>query len=431
MFDVLAVQSLSAGKHLTIPHHRGLRLRVGETMCNWIYRYKNPRDGRIRQVKLGEWPGMSLAAAIDQWKQLKHLRDQGADPSAAQHQQALPGAPQSSAGLTVQQIGLCYYEGHVRHRWGERGAREVLRIFERTLGGFATRAAQDIDAQQACDFLAGFLDRPIQGSITRRELGAAWAYAIRHGLLPSSTVNIWREVMRAAFKSRGVCVKGVYRGPVKRVLAVDELAVLLPWLRHFTSANEDILSLMAWTCVPCKDICDMQADQFSQDGDGWWWTPPPKTARPPRRKTTIAHRIALSGRALAIVQRRLQDSGSGYLFEGRKGGRFDPKNVGVAVWNAREDCQSRPGYQRARMPISDWAPNDLRRSSVALLEAIGCPREMVDLIQGKQSQRPGPTLDTHAHDAARRLWLERLGDVLESLMAGRIPAMLLPSRQAA
>nr|WP_198981927.1 integrase arm-type DNA-binding domain-containing protein [Herbaspirillum sp. ASV7] len=430
MFDVLAVQSLSPGKHLTIPRHRGLRLRVGETMYNWIYRYKNPLDGRIRQVKLGEWPGMSLAAAIGRWEQLKHLRDQGADPSATQHELGLPCNTQSSAGMTVQQIGLRYYEGHVRHRWSERGAREVLRIFERTLGEFATRAAQDVDAQQACDFLAGFLDRPIQGSITRRELGAAWAYAIRHGLLPAGTVNIWREVMRAAFKSRGVCVKGVYRGPVKRVLSVDELVVLLPWLPQFTRANEDILSLMAWTCAPCKDICDMHADQFSQEGDGWWWTPPQKAARPSRRETSSMHRIALSGRALAIVQRRLKESCSGFLFEGRKGGRFDPKNVGVAVWNAREDCQSRPHYQRARMPISDWSPNDLRRSSAALLEAIGCPREMVDLIQGKLSQRAGLTLDTPARDLARRLWLERLGDVLESLMAGRIPAMLLPPQAA-
>jgi hypothetical protein len=77
MFNAIAVQSLPAGKHLTIPKHRGLRLRANERMYNWIYRYKNPDDGRIRQVKLGEWPNMSLNSAVRQWRQLKSLRDQG------------------------------------------------------------------------------------------------------------------------------------------------------------------------------------------------------------------------------------------------------------------------------------------------------------------------------------------------------------------
>jgi hypothetical protein len=136
MFNAIAVQSLPAGKHLTIPKHRGLRLRANERMYNWIYRYKNPDDGRIRQVKLGEWPNMSLNSAVRQWRQLKSLRDQGIDPSTVHRQAQAPRrnsismSPESAAQLTVQQIGFYYYEGHVKHHWGERGAKEVC-VFSR------------------------------------------------------------------------------------------------------------------------------------------------------------------------------------------------------------------------------------------------------------------------------------------------------------
>ena len=242
MFNAIAVQSLPAGKHLTIPKHRGLRLRANERMYNWIYRYKNPDDGRIRQGKLGDWPNMSLNSAVRQWRQLKSLRDQGIDPSTVHRQAQAPRrnsismSPESAAQLTVQQIGFYYYEGHVKHHWGERGAKEVWRIFARTLGEFANLPAQAVDAEMAADFLRGFLDRPTQGTITRRELGAAWDHAIAHGLLPAKCVNVWRSVMRGEFKSKGVRIKGVYRGPVRRLLSINELAVILPWLHHFTSA---------------------------------------------------------------------------------------------------------------------------------------------------------------------------------------------------
>lgn len=430
MFNAVAVavQSLAAGEHLTIPKHRGLRLRANESMYNWIYRYKNPDDGRIRQVKLGEWSNMSLTSAVRHWRQLKSLRDQGVDPSTVHRQTEHPRRAsiampnESAAQLSVQQIGLRYYEGHVKHHWGERGAREVWRIFARTLGEFGSLPAQEVDADLAADFLRGFLDRPTQGTITRRELGAAWDYAITHGLLPAENVNVWRGILRGEFKSKGVRVKGVHRGAEKRLLSVDELAILLPWFHHFTSANEDILTLFAWTCAPGKEICAMHASEISQEEDGWWWIIPEAKLRPQRRGAASDFRIPLVGRALEIVQRRLLASTNGYLFKGRKGGRFDPKNVGVAVWNAREDCDSRPEYQRPRLPISDWTPNDLRRAAVELLKALECPPEILAAIQGQRGNRLRLSADRHAHDALKRLWMTRLAQVLEQLMQGRAPA---------
>jgi len=53
-FDARSARQLSSGQHLTINAHPGLRLKVYDTRRTWIYRYKSPVDGRMRQVKLGQ-----------------------------------------------------------------------------------------------------------------------------------------------------------------------------------------------------------------------------------------------------------------------------------------------------------------------------------------------------------------------------------------
>ena len=62
-FDARAAKLLAAGQHFTISDCPGLRLEATKSKRSWIYRYKSPLDGRMRQTKIGEWPAISLAAA--------------------------------------------------------------------------------------------------------------------------------------------------------------------------------------------------------------------------------------------------------------------------------------------------------------------------------------------------------------------------------
>src|SRR4051812_13212915 len=74
-FDARKAKLLTAGQHCTISDCPGLRLEASATRRTWVYRYKSPIDMRMRQVKIGEWPAMSMAAAVAAWETLRSKRD--------------------------------------------------------------------------------------------------------------------------------------------------------------------------------------------------------------------------------------------------------------------------------------------------------------------------------------------------------------------
>jgi hypothetical protein len=85
-FDARTASKLTPGQHLTFDGFPGLRLQASESRRSWTYRYKSPIDDRMRQVKLGEWPAMSVSAAIAEWESQRSKRDAGTDPAAEKRQ---------------------------------------------------------------------------------------------------------------------------------------------------------------------------------------------------------------------------------------------------------------------------------------------------------------------------------------------------------
>ncbi|MFN4115855.1 MAG: integrase arm-type DNA-binding domain-containing protein [Inhella sp.] len=80
-FDARAAKQLQPGQHLTVDDAPGLRLVCTAAGRSWIYRYKSPVDGRMRQVKLGTWPALSAAAAGAGWEAARNERSSGVDPA--------------------------------------------------------------------------------------------------------------------------------------------------------------------------------------------------------------------------------------------------------------------------------------------------------------------------------------------------------------
>jgi hypothetical protein len=78
-FDARAAKLLQPGEHITLQEHPGLRLVATATRRSWIYRYKSPVDGGMRQVKLGEWPAMGYPAAAVAWEAQRQERSKGVD----------------------------------------------------------------------------------------------------------------------------------------------------------------------------------------------------------------------------------------------------------------------------------------------------------------------------------------------------------------
>lgn len=195
-FDARAARALLAGQHLTVDEAPGLRLVASASRRTWVYRFKSPTDGRMRQVRLGQWPAMSVAAAVVAWEGVRQARLAGADP-ALERRQARQAAAQQAAGakvtrcrqaFTVRRLAdeyLARYQGTV----APRTHAELERLLARELDAVADLPAAEVTRSQAFDLIDAM-----------------------RGLLPSSL--IWSR-MRS--RSRGaVDAAGLTGGGVKR-----------------------------------------------------------------------------------------------------------------------------------------------------------------------------------------------------------------------
>jgi len=132
-FDARAAKLLQPGQHLTIlPEHPGLRLSATASRRSWIYRYKSPVDGGMRQVKIGEWPQVGYPDAAGEWARLRAARDAGSDASlvkrAARREVQRAKAKKPDSVYTVAQLVQDYLSGHIDLHRKPKGRKEVRRV---------------------------------------------------------------------------------------------------------------------------------------------------------------------------------------------------------------------------------------------------------------------------------------------------------------
>lgn len=430
-FDARAMKLLPPGEYITDGEYPGLRFLATPTRRTWVYRYKSPVDGRMKQIKLGGWPGLSVAAAIIEWEKLRAVRDRGIDPAmAARQERALAKTERivaarrlDESAYTVARLCDDYCEGYIRRSRAKKGADEVQRMFATMLGALGDRPAAEVTRADAFDLIEHWAGiAPVQAKKLRAELGAAWDYALDAGRLSESAPNWWRLIMRGKIRSKGKRIAGEHVGTAKRVLSPDELGALIRWLPNFTALVEDALTLYLWTGTRGAEIMAMEGREVRQEAGGtWWWTVPKAKTKNARHEGATDLRVPLFGRALSVALRRKALHGDGWLFETRRrDGRVthsEQKAIQSAVYYHQPYSTTRPEVERPRLTVTHWAPHDLRRSARTLLASMGCPPEVGESVLGHMLPGVVGTYNLHAYDAERVEWLRRLAERLEGLAA--------------
>ncbi|AJX38437.1 tyrosine-type recombinase/integrase [Burkholderia pseudomallei] len=415
-FDARTAKQLSPGAHLKIDGCPGLRLEATASRRSWIYRYKSPVDGRMRQIKIGEWPALSIAAAAVEWERLKQARNAGNDPALAKRQanDSVGVMVQQGDSPTVRDICSAYLTGHVERNRQSKGAAEVARMFRTMLGDIVDLPAVEVTRERAFSKIDSYRHVPVQASRLRLELGAAWDYALDAGRLPESASNWWRQIMRGRLRSNGRRIQGQPMGTAKRFLTDAEVGALITWLPNFSRNVEDALTLYLWTGTRGAEICAMEGAEITEERDGLWWTIPKVKTKSARHEKATDLRVPLVGRADAIVRRRLERYGKGWLFPAERGGHMQQKVFGQAVHCHMPYSVTRPEQERPRLPVTHWAPHDLRRTARTILAALGCPYEIGEAILGHMLPGVGGIYNRHSYDAERRHWLTKLDEKLEA-----------------
>ncbi|PFH12917.1 tyrosine-type recombinase/integrase [Burkholderia sp. JKS000303] len=417
-FDTRTAKQMLPGSHLTFDDFPGLRLQASATRRSWIYRYKSPVDGVMRQVKLGEWPAMSYAAAISAWEQARAKRAAGEDMRHARREarKAGQGGGGDDGTYTVRQLCLDFLSGYIDKNRAPAGAAAVRRRVMAKIAPIANVAPIGVTRKQAFDLLAGLSSTPVYASSLRNELGAAWDYALDAGRIPETTPNWWRTVMKGKLQSKGKRVAGK-QVVAKRVLSQDEIATLVKWLPNYRDEVRDVLTMYLWTALRGAELVAMEGQHVTAESDGLWWTIPKEMTKNRRRKAATDHRVPLVGRAEAIVRVRMKQYGKGYLFPHQgpdaEGPHITQRDVQQAAWERQPYSGRRPA--EGQVPVTHWAPHDLRRTARTQLAALGCPREVGEAIVGHMLPGVEGIYNRHTYDAEKRVWLTRLADHLELL----------------
>lgn len=431
-FDAKAAKALPPGGHLLVQDCPGLRLMATASTKTWTYRYKAD-GGKLRQVKLGEWPKMGLGGAVSAWQAARDGRADGIDP--VEDRRSVKQAKREKSVQTCSDLLHDFLDGFIDRQRKPDSAGSARSAIERLLAEdtvFASMRPAEVNRAVAYRILDDRRNLPMATKKLRSLLGQAWERAHDAGLLDPDVPNWWRQVMHGQLRSKGKIIGGEHQGRRLRVLRQSELSVLLPWARKNLHSNGlDGMMLYLLTGMRGAELFSMRPEYIAEEHDGWWMTFPASLLKMERHSDTVDHRVPLMGEALEIVQRRMTDARGGWLFWTERGGlrkwgqkAFSTYCVDLMPYSAKAKRRAGEGVV---CPVTQWSAHDLRRTARTLLGYLECPDDVGEAIIGHKPPILSATYNLHTFDAQKRAWLQKLATLLGDLERVQDGAPALPN----
>jgi integrase len=396
--------------------NRGLRVTCGAGGTKtFFYRYTSPANGKLIQVKIGNFPHVSLAEARMELQRLKGLRKQGVCPATElkkqRHEKELREAVElEKEQFTVTDLIELYLTQYIEDRRapsGKRiaGARKPKGQAEarRTLYGDAvaklgSRPAVEINRKHVVDLILSIVERGanVQAGNVLRELSAAFEYAIGLGKFSDDFAN---PALLAKSSLRQTKVRlTAQRG--KRVLSDKELALLLKWLpgAAYTSTQKNVLRFTLWTGCRTGEVCNAAWKDIDLDKG---------TFHVRESKTEVERYVQLPTQAVEFLKALRLTTGE-YLFPSQKTKRpIQQKQLSEQAWRLRQSNRM--------LDIEPWTPHDLRRTVRTGLSRLQCPSEVAEAVLGHSKKGIEGTYDLHSYDNECRKWLQVWADHLDQV----------------
>lgn len=382
--------------------HKGLRLEISIAKRTralrkvWVYRYRTHDERRLKQIKLGEYPAITLSEARDKWRKEKTIRDdpERGDPREERKKsaKAKTEARQQKKLYQYSVRELCehYLEEHIeKHR---KRPQEPCRMFERDVytNALAGRPAVEVRRADIHELVQGIVQRGAKriAQMLRRELQAAFDHAIAAGRLPDEHPNPCLRVKAPPQVRR------------TRAFSVQELEKFLAWLpgAKISQTVRDAMMLELLTSARQGEIVAMEWAHVDIER-GIWTQPKPKNKK--------RHEVMLSQQALSIIKSRMGKH-LRFVFphpDGKK--NVDSKAIGIQQYAAKRTLE-----------IDDWTVHDLRRSALTGLSRLGCPRAVQNRISNHVDSSIEANYDIYDFDKEAREWSQKWANALDELKAG-------------
>lgn len=390
-FDAGEIRALARGDWRTVEGYPGLRFhrRGKPVLC--MYRFASPIDGRIRQIKLGNWPRVGWERLVALWEDARRARDEGVDPvlerrrkrAEARERHALERKAAKAASVTVEKVCRLYHAEHVRDAEGkplaEKTKYDRIRMFEsRVFPEIGEKSAAGIKRDDAVAFLAKLkLEAPALALLLRGRLGAAWSHASDRRLLPPEHPNPWRDALRRKLRA----------GARTRYLDDAEIAHLVGHLPALGAAGDALhFSLL----VGCRtgEACAIERGDVR---DGVWSLTKTKTDAP--------RRIVLPLQAREIVNRYPEGFGV-------------PQHALAALVREQKHFDLKP-----------FVPHDLRRTCRTGLARLGVREEVCEAALGHVEGGVRGIYNLHRYEREVGEALQKWSDHVDALGKPGVVAM--------
>lgn len=333
----------------------GLYLKIGKTGgASWIYRYR--QAGRLRDMGLGAYPGVSLAEARSTAFEARRITQQGGDPIGDRRAQARAAEDEAKRAITFSELGGQYIQAH---RAGWKNAKHAQQ-WANTLEQYAYPVIGKLQPSEISTEHVLRILHPIwqtkteTASRVRNRIELIWDSAKARGIASGENPARWRGHLDALLPNKSKVTK------VKRHAAMpyQQVASFRGQIAELESAGARALELIILTACRAGEALGARWDEIDLVRGEW--------AIPPERmKAGREHRIPLNKQAISLLNSLPRIQGSPYVFPGQRPGRPLSSMSVAAIMQQRANQYTVHGF---RSSFRDWAA-----------ERTNYPREICEL----------------------------------------------------
>lgn len=261
---------------------RGLALRVGARKKTWCFTYRN--GGPTQWLRLGEYPGLSLAGARKLVNEQRITLDKGLDPIAEQRKVLVAPAPAPRAFTFADfvPVFVAFQRGRNVTDWEN----DASKIERHILPAWGPLPLRDIKRPQVHELLDSITGKGLTVGVNRIQALVSRIF----------TVALDRGLIDAHPAAR--IIKRFSETPRDRVLTDAELRSLWAGLDERPGEASDAIRLRLLLGQRGEETAGMRWDEIDLEGATW--------ALPaPRTKNGQPHTVALPPSALGVIAGRL------------------------------------------------------------------------------------------------------------------------------
>jgi integrase len=276
----------------------------------WIFRFS--MAGRTRDVGLGPYPTVSLVGAREEAERCRRLVASGIDPIQARKEQRETARIKAAKATTFEQCARSFIASHeLGWRSDKTGAvwRSSLNAYVfPVMGALPVQAIDTALVLKVLEPVWG--EKPATANRLRASIEAVLDWAKARGYRSGENPATWRGHLDHLLPSRSK-VRGVQHHPA---LPYSHVPSFMQQLRARGGIAPRALEFTILTASRIGEALGARWDEMDIQS-GLWIIPPQ------RMKSGKEHRVPMSSRVVAIVQKMAEIRLSEFVFPGMKQGR--------------------------------------------------------------------------------------------------------------